>query len=95
MNLYFTAAAPVVVGTNGGLVHAGNQGRTTGGTDRRSHIRTPEQCPLPRKTIHVRRGNGPLAVTGKVRRHIINHKPEDIGPIRSGRWLGGNKAAQQ
>ena len=71
----------MVVHSNRSLVHPCDHCRAKGRANRRCSVGPREQNAFPRQTIDMRRLDGLLSVAGKVRRHIVDHNPKDIGPV--------------
>ena len=72
------ATAAMMMRADRGLIHSCDHRRAEGRTDWRGRVRPPESQALLRKAINVRRLNRLLAVTRKVRRHVVDHNPEDV-----------------
>ena len=75
-----------MVGADGGLVHAGNNGRSAWRTDsgRGECIRVTH--PFLPQLIQVRRNGMRIAKASNVRADVLTRNPEDVRPGRLGEW---------
>ena len=91
------AAAAVMMGPDRGLVHPRDHRRATRGADRRRHEGMGESRSLGGQAIDVRGGHRRGAVAAEVGRHVVDHDPQDVGPVagRSRRRDGDRDEPEQ
>ena len=76
--------AAVVMGADRGLVHAGDQGRSKRRADGRRGISSSETKSLGRQPVERGCCDRGLSVTREVRRHVLDHKPQDVWAVLRG-----------
>src|SRR5262249_30568723 len=73
--------APMVLGADRRLVHAGYQRGPAGRADRGCDERATKHRSLPRQPVDVRRLDSRLSITREVRGHVIDNEPNDVGSL--------------
>ncbi len=81
MNLFFPATTSMMVGSDGGLVTAGDEGRPTRGADRSGDKCLRKSNPALSESIDMGGLDELLTVAGKVCRHIVDDDPNDVGRL--------------
>lgn len=78
MDFFGAASTSVVMRSDAGLVHAGDQCRAAGGTDCSSDVGLSETYSLFGQAIKVRGINGLFAVACKVGGHVVRNDPDNV-----------------
>ena len=71
-------ARAMVLATDAGLIHSGDQRRSGDAADRPRHESAGEPQPRACEFIDVGGADGVLAVAGKMSRHIFDDDPDDV-----------------
>lgn len=78
VDLYFSPTTAVMMRADGGLVHAGDEGGATGGTDWRRHVSPSEAGAFRREAINMWGLDGGFAITREMCGHVIDDEPQDV-----------------
>jgi hypothetical protein len=81
LNSVLAAAASMMMNADRILIHPSDHRRSKRRADWRSRVSSSEAQTLGGELIDMRSFDRSLAVAGKIRRHVVDHDPENIGSI--------------
>ena len=79
VDLFRAPATAVMVGADGGLIHAGDHRRARGRADRCGEKGAIKPGALTNQAVEVRGLDRLFTITRQLHTHVIHHDPEDVG----------------
>jgi hypothetical protein len=82
LDLQLASSTAVMMRTDRGLIHAGDQCGTASRAHWRGDVGPRKLCAFRSQSVQPRSLNQRLAVARELRRHVIDDEPKHMGPLR-------------